>query len=153
MTNVKNQGQCGSCWAFAATASHETYQIQVRGESNTINLSEQQLVDCSTASPYGNAGCNGGSALRALGYIRDKGQTTQSAYPYKAVDGSCQTKSGEYKPSAVANISGCANIEEVLSRRPLAVRVDASNWSLYRSGVFSNCEANKNHAVFMVGST
>jgi C1A family cysteine protease len=49
VTGVKNQGQCGSCWAFAATAAHESYQIQFKNQPNTINLSEQQLVDCATA--------------------------------------------------------------------------------------------------------
>ena len=66
VTAVKNQGQCGSCWAFAATAAHESYQVQHQGQPNNINLSEQQLVDCSTADPYGNHGCNGGFGLRAL---------------------------------------------------------------------------------------
>ena len=76
VTAVKNQGKCGSCWAFAATAAHESYQVQTHGRPNTISLSEQQLVDCSTASPYGNAGCNGGFGVRALEYIKDFGQTT-----------------------------------------------------------------------------
>lgn len=49
VTAIKNQGQCGSCWAFAATAAHESYQIQFKNQPSTINLSEQQLVDCATA--------------------------------------------------------------------------------------------------------
>jgi C1A family cysteine protease len=66
ITPVKNQGQCGSCWAFASTAAHESYQIQNRHQPATIVLSEQQLVDCATEQPYGNQGCNGGYAVRAL---------------------------------------------------------------------------------------
>jgi C1A family cysteine protease len=54
ITPIRNQGQCGSCWAFASTAAHETYQIQQRRQPADINLSEQQLVDCATAQPYGN---------------------------------------------------------------------------------------------------
>jgi C1A family cysteine protease len=54
ITAIKNQGKCGSCWAFAATAAHESYQVQTKGQKITIDLSEQQLVDCSTISPYGN---------------------------------------------------------------------------------------------------
>lgn len=54
ITPIKNQGSCGSCWAFAATAAHESYQIQFKGQSKDINLSEQQLVDCSNISPYYN---------------------------------------------------------------------------------------------------
>jgi C1A family cysteine protease len=77
ITSIKNQGQCGSCWAFAATAAHESYQILTRGEDNTIALSPQQLVDCSNISPYENAGCNGGYGFHGLEYIKDFGQTTE----------------------------------------------------------------------------
>jgi cathepsin L len=102
ITPIRNQGQCGSCWAFAATAAHETYQVQSRHQPNTINLSEQQLVDCATAEPYGNAGCNGGYGVRALEYIKDFGQTTESAYPYKAVNQQCQTPTGAFRTYGVA---------------------------------------------------
>lgn len=77
VTKVKNQGSCGSCWAFAATAAHESYQIQFKNQPGTIDLSEQQLVDCAGISPYENNGCNGGYAVRALEYIKDFGQATQ----------------------------------------------------------------------------
>ena len=153
VTDIKNQGQCGSCWAFAATAAHESYQIQFRNQPQTINLSEQQLVDCSTDEPYSNHGCNGGYAVRGLEWIKDHGQTTGSAYPYKAVNQDCATDSGVYRPFGVAEGYGCQEIEEIIARRPLAVRVDASNWHLYKSGIFSNCAKAINHAVFMVGSS
>lgn len=153
VTKVKNQGQCGSCWAFGATAAHESYQIQFKNQPNTIDLSEQQLVDCSTGSPYENNGCNGGYGVRALEYIKDNGQTTSAEYPYTAKDGSCKTPTGSYRPFGVAEGRGCEEIEQIIVRRPLAVRVDATNWSPYRSGVFSNCNKKINHAVFMVGSS
>jgi C1A family cysteine protease len=153
VTKVKNQGQCGSCWAFGATASHESYQVQFKGQPNTIDLSEQQLVDCSTGSPYENNGCNGGYGVRALEYIKDNGQTTTDKYPYTAKNGACQTPTGAFRPFGVAEGHGCDEIEEIIVRRPLAVRVDASNWSPYKSGIFSNCAKAINHAVFMVGSS
>ena len=153
VTAVKNQGQCGSCWAFAATAAHESYQVQFKSVANTINLSEQQLVDCSTGSPYYNDGCNGGYGVRALEWIKDHGQTTGSEYPYKAVNQECSANSGSYRIFGVAEVAGCEEIEEVLLRRPMAVRVDASNWHTYKSGIFSNCAKNINHAVFLVGSS
>lgn len=102
ITPVKNQGKCGSCWAFAATAAHETYQIQVRNQPKNIVLSEQQLVDCSTAQPYGNTGCNGGYGVRALEYIKDFGQTVNSSYPYMAVNQDCKTPTGSYKTFGVS---------------------------------------------------
>jgi cathepsin L len=151
ITDIRNQGACGSCWAFAATAAHESYQVQFHGQPRSIHLSEQQLVDCSTS--YGNNGCNGGLAVKALQYIRDVGQTTADAYPYKAVNQNCLKFTVTNKISNVANFTGCSSLEEQLKTRPVAVRVDASNWHLYRTGIFSNCDLNINHAVFMVGSS
>ena len=74
------------------------------------NKKEQQIVDCATQGPYDNHGCNGGYASRALGYIKDHGQTTESKYPYKAVNQDCQVDSGEFKTFGVAEISGCSSI-------------------------------------------
>lgn len=108
ITPIKNQGQCGSCWAFAATAAHESYQIQNKNQPKTINLSEQQLVDCAHESPYENNGCNGGYAVRALEYIKDYGQTTNASYPYQAVTQSCKTKAGVYRTYGVSQIAGCS---------------------------------------------
>ena len=153
VTGVKNQGQCGSCWAFGATAAHESYQIQTKGQSSSINLSEQQLVDCSGA--FGNAGCNGGLASSALKWIKANGQTEQRNYPYTAKQAACSISSGDYRISDVNYVSSgsCSELEDKLTKRPVAVRVDASNWSLYRSGIFSNCDVHINHSVFLVGSS
>eukprot|EP00919_Chromeraceae_sp_WS-2016_P064601 GHVR01152931.1.p1 GENE.GHVR01152931.1~~GHVR01152931.1.p1 ORF type:complete len:134 (+),score=20.63 GHVR01152931.1:1641-2042(+) len=107
VTAVKNQGKCGSCWAFAATAAHESYQVQFKHQPKTISLSEQQLVDCSTGSPYDNAGCNGGFGSHALEYIKDFGQTVTEKYPYKAVNQDCAMPSGEFKIFGVAEVAGC----------------------------------------------
>jgi C1A family cysteine protease len=153
VTPIKNQGQCGSCWAFAATAAHESYQIQVRHQPSNITLSEQQLVDCSTGSPYGNEGCNGGYGVRALEYIKDFGQTTNASYPYKAANQACQNNTGVYRTYGVSELAGCSEIDYEIQRRPMAVRVDASNWKSYASGVFNSCATNLNHAVFLVGSS
>lgn len=79
---VKDQGSCGSCWAFAATAVNESsYCI---GGNALLNLSEQQYVDCSTAQ--GNLGCQGGWYWWAWDYSLNAGQELTSDYPYKAVD-------------------------------------------------------------------
>lgn len=72
VTPIKNQGACGSCWAFSATAAHESAIILA--QKVTVSLSEQQLVDCSRS--YGNQGCNGGWMDSAFDYAKDKGLTT-----------------------------------------------------------------------------
>merc|ERR1711988_39782 len=79
---VKDQGSCGSCWAFAAVAGMEASAITQFGE-NAI-LSEQQLVDCTTEK---NKGCDGGWASDAYDILKGKPLYTESSYPYKAVDG------------------------------------------------------------------
>ena len=68
---IKDQGQCGSCWAFSAVAVLESWALL---KKENIILSEQQLVDCSFK--YGNHGCNGGYNYKALAYVRDFGITT-----------------------------------------------------------------------------
>lgn len=93
VTDIKNQGQCGSCWAFSTTGVLEGYFHKTTG--SLPNLSEQQLVDCAGII-YGNLGCNGGMPSRALNYVKSKGITTEAAYPYKAVKGSCTTNGGSF---------------------------------------------------------
>jgi len=90
VTPVKNQGQCGSCWAFSATAAHES-ALLIAGQGQ-VSLSEQQLVDCSRN--YGNMGCNGGWMDQAFGYARDFGLTTTASYPYVARDQNCAKTGG-----------------------------------------------------------
>ncbi len=143
---VKNQGQCGSCWAFSATGVLESVYL-MHGQS--VSLSEQQLVDCSR--PQGNQGCNGGWPSSALNYVKANGITSESAYPYAARDQTCKTQGGAWKISGFSSYSGCNGIVSQLNNSPVSVTVDATNWSPYRSGVFTNCGASINHAVLAVG--
>jgi C1A family cysteine protease len=102
VTPVKNAGQCGSSWAFAATAAVEGALV-VHGKFLT-SLSEQEIIDCSGA--YGNQGCDGGSSKAALQWIVGHGITSESAYPYTARNGSC--KSGK---AVVARITAVQSVK------------------------------------------
>ena len=125
-------------WIMLGLCCHCCTRIISNSQPKTIDLSEQQLVDCAHDSPYDNQGCNGGYAARALEYIKDFGQTTNASYPYTAVTGTCKTKTGVYRTFGVSQVAGCSEIEVEIQRRPLAVRVDASNWKSYASGIFNN---------------
>ncbi len=86
MNPVKDQGQCGSCWAFAATAAIEVRYAIKKGSK--VNLSEQQMLDC---SPKGD--CKGGWSNVAMDYVRDAGgQATATAYRYTGVKSTCKFK-------------------------------------------------------------
>lgn len=143
---VKNQGSCGSCWAFSAIGVLESWALF---KSQTVNLSEQQLVDCSGS--YGNEGCNGGFNYKGLAYVKDHGVTTQSAYPYTAKTQTCKTQGGAFKITGVTTVKGCTNLQNAIQNHPLGVSADATNWSRYSSGVFSNCGRNLNHDILLVG--
>lgn len=149
VTGVKNQGQCGSCWAFSANAALESAFIQA-GQDN-VNLSEQQLVDCSRS--YGNQGCSGGWMDSAFQYVRDHGLTSTDKYPYVAMNQACKIDNGPWKISSFVDTPGCDNLLNALSGRPISVAVDASVWGQYRAGVLGNCGTAVNHGVLLVGAT
>jgi len=146
---VKNQGQCGSCWAFSATGALEAFHFLSKG--SLPSFSEQQLVDCSGS--YGNQACNGGLMDNAFKFVRDKGIVTESEYPYKAVKQNCAIATGPYKIAGFTDINNCNTLASELNGRPIAVAVDATNWSPYKSGVFNNCKTSLNHGVLLVGVT
>merc|ERR1711935_1244920 len=87
VTPVKNQGQCGSCWAFSTTGATEgAYQIAT---GQLLSFSEQELIDC--AGSYGNQGCNGGLMDNGLEYIKVKGDALESTYSYTGKYATCAT--------------------------------------------------------------
>merc|ERR1712176_733492 len=88
VTGVKNQGQCGSCWAFSATGGLEGLWKEEHADKPVASLSESELVDCS--SSYGNQACNGGLMTNAFKYVMAKSITTEEEYPYKPVKQTCK---------------------------------------------------------------
>ena len=150
VTPIKNQGSCGSCWAFSTTGSLEGLSKLAYG--NLLSFSEQQLVDCS--SKYGNQGCNGGLMDNAFKYVIDHGICGESDYPYNAVKHlKCKIDGGNFKISGFTDINNCNDLANGLTGRPISVAVDATNWSKYSSGVFGNCKTSLNHGVLLVGAT
>lgn len=147
-TPVKDQGQCGSCWAFSATGGLEALSKKM---GTLQSFSEQQLVDCSRT--YGNMGCNGGLMDYAFNYVKDKGISSESEYPYTAKDGSCRIDKGSFKNTGSVSIRNCNTLSTALTAQVVSVAVDASKWSLYSGGVFSNCGTALNHGVLLVGMT
>lgn len=154
VTPVKNQGQCGSCWAFSTTGSTEGAYAQKTGK--LISLSEQQLVDCSTVQ--GNKGCNGGLMDYGFQYIiTNKGITTEAAYPYKGVDGTC--KKGQTAAATISSFKDVAAGQEAqlltaATKQPISVAIEADQmgFQFYSGGVFTaTCGKNLDHGVLVVG--
>lgn len=153
VTPVKDQKQCGSCWAFSATGAMEGVFAQKTGKLTAF--SEQQLVDCS--DEYGNQGCNGGWPYQAIEYIQNFGGiATESSYPYKGVDSTCKSKITvvpDSKTSGFENIKDENDMETAATGRPISVAIGVNtNFQLYQSGIYdSSCAFSLNHAVLVVG--
>jgi len=141
VTAVKNQEQCGSCWAFSTTEAIESAWILAKKANNeSLDLAPQQIVDCDSYDD----GCDGGNPPTAYEYVIDAGGLeSENAYPYTGEDGNCNFQSG----SVVAKISNWAYATSLYSETelqsnlvaygPLSVCVDAAAWQDYQSGVMS----------------
>lgn len=146
ITPIKDQGQCGSCWAFSTTGGMEG--AGYIASKKVVSLSEQSLVDCSGS--YGNQGCNGGLMDNAFKYIKAKGIPLESAYPYTAKDGTCKSYTSETKLSKYTDVS---NLENAIQLQPISVAVDARKWSTYSGGIYEcSGRVSLDHGVLLVGS-
>jgi len=156
VTPVKDQGMCGSCWAFSTTGSVEGAWV-LQGKHALTSLSEQQLVDCAQAE--GNQGCNGGLMDYAFQYILDnKGICAEAAYSYTGTDGTCKktcdkvvTISG-FKDIPSGDETSLYNAVGSVGPVSIAIEADQQGFQFYSSGVFDGaCGTNLDHGVLAVG--
>lgn len=149
---IKNQGQCGSCWAFSVINTVETSYAITKG--TLYNLSEQQLVDC--AGPYGPQGCNGGWMNDALNYVIAKGSEQGSDYQYTAVQGTCQYDANKVKVRITSLFTvkplSYSDVLQAAATTSVTLAADAYGFMNYQSGVFNGqCGTQMNHAINIVG--
>jgi len=160
VTPVKDQGQCGSCWAFSTTGGLEgAWQI---ASGSLKSLSEQQFVDCDTAT---SAGCQGGDMATAFEWAESQSLATEDSYPYTATDGSCKSSFTTAIPSG--GVSGYKSVDQstealksAINVGPVSVAIEADQiaFQLYSGGIlentgglFGSCGTNLDHGVLAVG--
>jgi len=160
VTAVKDQGSCGSCWAFSTTGGLEgSWQI---ASGSLKSMSEQQFVDCSHGD---NAGCQGGDMGLAFDFAKTTNVATEASYPYKGVDGTCQTSFTTAIPQG--GVTGyksvgqtTADLQSALMTGPVSVAIEADQiaFQLYNGGILEDtggflhsCGTNLDHGVLAVG--
>ena len=153
VTPVKDQGQCGSCWAFSTTGALEGLYYITNKE--LVSFSEQQLMDCSKL----NHGCEGGDMNFAFRYTESHQLCSEEEYQYLAIDEACNYQQCDQ----VIEISGFCNIERnneqqlkmAVSQQPVsvAIQADSRNFQHYQSGIFDDydCGTDLDHGVLVVG--
>jgi len=149
---IKDQKQCGSCWAFSAVSAMESAHKIKSGK--LLSFAEQQLVDCSSAGS-----CNGGNVGAAFKYYEGKGAMAESKYTYTARNGTCKYSSSNTGVKSTGHKSVTSNdpsaMKSALAGRPLSVGVaaDSSAFGNYKSGIFnsSSCGTSLDHATVVVG--
>jgi len=160
VTPVKDQEQCGSCWAFSVTENVESVWMLAKGlkVDGFQPLAPQQIVDCDKT----DGGCNGGYPASAYQYLEKAGgQETETAYPYRGVDGTCkfdqskvESKISSFKYATTKGDETTLK-QNLVSASPLSICLDASNWQDYTGGVMTARECclfcELDHCVQLIG--
>jgi len=163
VTKIKDQKNCGSCWAFSATGAMEGAYFLAHKELPLI--SEQQLVDCEqdcmiypgTTQQVCDEGCNGGLMPNAFTYAIRVGMVSEDDYPYVGVDQTCKLDTSKIKYHftkwSYVDADEDAMVAGLNTNGPLSVALDATYWSFYSGGIYdSSCSSSRmNHGVLLVG--
>lgn len=156
---VKDQGQCGSCWAFATVANAES--VWAIDTGTLLTLSEQEIIDCSKGIGYWNRGCNGGNPDSSFKYMIQHGLTDSLNYPYTS--GTVPTESKCIPYTSAVSFSKCydvqsnnqLNLTHAVSMNPvvIAIEADTTYFQSYSSGIITSteCGTKLDHAVEIVG--
>jgi len=164
--DVQNQGSCGSCWAFAATAVFEAHVAKESGSQ--LKLAEQELVDCAPNPEEcgGTGGCEGATSEIGFQLIKDKGHVLSEDLDYTAKTDPCTLpESGSSYEKAVATMDSFVTLpsndyasllEAIATKGPLTISVDADTWGTYSGGIFdpelpSGAPIKIDHAVSLAG--
>lgn len=147
---IRNQGNCGSCWAFSAVSSIET-AVSIK-TGILPKLSEQQLVDCDSS----NYGCSGGLMSTTFNYVTKNGITLLSTYPYIGNKQQCNTTNIPYvRIKGYSKVSPTdVSITRVVSNQPVSAGIEVDTlFRFYKSGIYNKgtCTKRLNHAVNIVG--
>ncbi len=156
VTAVKDQGSCGSCWAFSSIEAIESAWM-IAGNSEVI-MSEQELVDCTRYPVTNNNGCNGGWYFWSYDWLKNNKTMKEADYRYTARDGTCQynASKGVTTVSSYGQVNGTSANLNAIARQPVNVAVAAGNYTFqsYRSGIISansGCPTAVDHAIVAVG--